>query len=685
MKRMIVLMVIVVCLLVLAIPASMKGQQTPQLNESALFSKAAVAPPTNQIIIKFTDEALAARQLAEAETALLSQLSQAAGMAVTYVRPMSGEAHVLALPQALPAKEVAQIAADMEKVAGVEYAEPDLIKMIDGRAQRILLAPELTPNDTQFANQWHYGYTANTSEGINLVPAWDISTGSASTVVAVIDTGILAHNDLAGKTVPGYDFISNVATANDGDGRDNNPADPGDWCGGNDSSWHGTHVAGTIGAATNNSLGVAGVNWHAKILPVRVLGTCGGTTSDVIDGMIWAAGLSVPGVPANANPAKVLNLSLGGTGACSAAEQNAINAIVAAGSIVVVAAGNENSNASGYSPASCNNVITVASTNRFGDRAFYSNFGSVVEVSAPGGETDILANGVLSTLDSGTTTPANDHSYAYYQGTSMAAPHVAGLASLIVGLRPSYTPAQVTSLLQTTARNFPGGSTCNTSNCGAGIVDAFQALNALNFIPTDAIYLPAVLKPGTAPPPPTPTPTPTPPPTNPIVNPGFESGPTGWTEFSSHGYDLILNSGFPGSVTPHSGSWAVWLGGDDDEISYIQQQVTVPAGAPYLAYWHWIASADLCGWDFGYVVVNGTAVDYYDLCEANNTNGWVLHTVNLAAYAGQSVSLQIRAETDSSLNSNLFVDDVSFQASGVSEAAPAVPIIGVDAAVPKQP
>jgi uncharacterized repeat protein (TIGR01451 family) len=167
-----------------------------------------------------------------------------------------------------------------------------------------------------------------------------------------------------------------------------------------------------------------------------------------------------------------------------------------------------------------------------------------------------------------------------------------------------------------------------------------------------------------------------------VTNGDFEDGPTGWTEYSTHGWDVIRTS-FPGSVTPHSGSWAVWLGGDYYDVSYIQQQVTVPSGSPYLAYWHWIASEDFCGYDFGGVVINGsTVVDVYTLCEDENTGDWVKHVVNLSAYAGQSVSLQIRVETDGSLNSNLFVDDVSFQASAAS-VQDSPPLIDPRNAVPK--
>ena len=649
-------------------------------NDEPILSAHAPSIPTDQIMIKFTDTASESALLAGKTSGRLPLLSEAVGQDVMYVRPLFDEVHVLKLEKPLSPKEVTEIATRLTAVPGIVYAEPDLIKGIDGSPQKNPFAPNLVPNDTLWGSQWHYKYVAGSSEGLNLIPAWDIYTGSPSTVVAVIDTGILPHTDLAGKTVPGYDFIADVATANDGDARDANPADPGDWVTANecfpgstpeDSSWHGTHVAGTIGAATNNNLGVAGVNWQAKILPVRVLGKCGGYTSDIVDGMRWAAGLAVTGVPANANPAKVLNLSLGGSGACSTTEQTAINAVVSAGSTFVIAAGNNNADASGYSPGNCNNIITVAANDRTGDRAYYSNYGSIIEVAGPGGAQAFAndPNGVLSTLDSGTTTPNNSNTYEYYQGTSMATPHVAGVASLIVGMRPGYTQAQVLSLLQSTARSFPSGSTCNTSICGAGIVDAYQALTMLNLNLDTFVYLPIVIK--TDPPPP---------PTDPLVNPGFESGPTGWTWFSTGGWDIIVTS-FAGSVTPHGGSWAAWLGGAYDDISYVQQQVTIPASMPYLAYWHWIASEDSCGWDFGGVLVNGTVVDVYDLCDTASTGGWVHHVVNLSAYAGQTVTFQIRVETDSSLNSNLFIDDVSFQSTPTSllEAVPAPVLDGATA------
>ena len=338
--------------------------------------------PTDQIIIKY--RSVDAARSAQVDTpAMLQRLSDAAAAPLSFVRAMTDETHVLRLPERRPLAEVAAITDRLAKLPEIEYAEPDRI-----------LRPLLAPNDPQYANQWHYKGTY----GIDAPAAWDITTGSTDIVVAVIDTGILNHADLAGRTLPGYDFIGDMLVANDGGGRDGDPSDPGDWitsaenasgyfagCGVSDSSWHGSHVAGTIGAASNNGFGVAGINWVSKIVPVRVLGKCGGYNSDILDGMSWAAGLTVAGVPANANPAKVINLSLGGSGACGATQQTVINSIVAAGTTMVVAAGNSDDDAAGYNPASCNNVVSVAATGPSGERASYSNYGSVVDIAAPGG------------------------------------------------------------------------------------------------------------------------------------------------------------------------------------------------------------------------------------------------------------------------------------------------------------
>jgi serine protease len=443
--------------------------------------------PVDQIIIKYHDDQVTTIAQA-AEAAQMARLSAQAGVALTYFRSMSGDAHVLRLPARMPVAEVERIAARLSALPEVAYAEPDYI-----------MQPMLVPNDPQYSNQWHY-YEAY---GINLPQAWDISTGNPNIVVAVIDTGHRPHVDLASRIIGGYDFISNALVANDGDGRDPDPQDPGDWitsaesssgyfagCPVTNSTWHGTHVAGTIGAVTNNGQGVAGVNWQVKLLSMRVLGKCGGAMSDIADAMRWAAGLSVTGVPANLHPAKVLNLSLGGSGPCPTTYQSAINDVNNAGGIVVVSAGNSNTDASNARPANCNGVITVGATNRSGVRTWYSNYGSVVDISAPGGDGDGL---VLSTSNAGTQSPTTD-SYAYKAGTSMAAPHVAGVASLIVGWNPTLNWSQVENILKNTAKPFGPGHTCTgTTTCGAGIVNAYDALKAVSTPSMTLVAAPSTL------------------------------------------------------------------------------------------------------------------------------------------------------------------------------------------------
>ena len=351
------------------------------------------------------------------------------------------------------------------KNMSVAYVEPD---------RRMDIA--ITPNDTHWGVQWPLQSGAG---GLNMAAAWDLATGNGVRV-AVLDTGITAHSDLAGQTLGGYDFVSSSANARDGNGRDSNPADEGDWynageCGGSNpggSSWHGTHVSGTIAAATNNSKGVAGMAYNARVVPVRVLAKCGGTSSDIVDAMVWASGGSVSGVPSNPYPAKVLNMSLGGGGACGSAYQNAVNAARANGAVVVVAAGNSNVNVSGATPANCSGVIAVASTTSTGARSSFSNYGTGISVSAPGGGG---GNDVASTVNLGTQSPTSE-GYAYMAGTSMAAPHVAALAALMFELKPSLTPDQVRSHMMTNARALPGAC---SGGCGAGIIDPLKTLQAL--------------------------------------------------------------------------------------------------------------------------------------------------------------------------------------------------------------
>jgi len=427
---------------------------------------------TDRIIVKYRDaqpavNGMAARVAGTSSTrkAVLDRAGQQFGVVVKESHAISTGAQVFKLDRKRDLKEVRSLAAEMmARDPSIEYAEPDRI-----------MTHMATPTDPRYADQWHYYETAG---GLRLPAAWDVSTGTG-VVVAVIDTGYRPHADLSGQLLAGYDFISTAAIGNDGNGRDSDASDPGDAvvageCGGGQptrdqgSSWHGTHVAGTVAARTNNGAGVAGVAYNAKVVPVRVLGKCGGYTSDIADAITWSSGGTVSGVPANANKARVLNLSLGGGGACDATTQTAINGARSRGAVVVVAAGNSAVNVSNASPANCSGVVAVAATGRTGGRASYSNFGTLIDVAAPGGDG---ASGVLSTLNTGTGAPASD-SYAAYQGTSMATPHVAGVAALMLAVNTNLTPDEIESKLKSTARAFP--ATC--SGCGTGIVDAAAAV-----------------------------------------------------------------------------------------------------------------------------------------------------------------------------------------------------------------
>jgi serine protease len=497
---------LVAILFTAASPASARHLIEAGLNARAKiegsYQESSSEAPTNQIIVKYKSDAGIAGGDAATSARRMQSLNAAAGISLEYVREMSGGAHVLRLPARLPETEVETIAGQIAALPYVAFAEPDRI-----------MFPALVPNDPQYSDQWHYFETY----GIHAPGAWDITTGSGSIRIAVIDTGITDHPDLDERWVGGYDFITNIPIANDGSGRDGDPHDPGDWittaeagsspfigCPVTNSSWHGTHVSGTIGAKSNNSSGVAGINWVSPIVPVRALGKCGGYTSDIADGMRWSAGLAVSGVPANPHPARVINLSLGGPGVCSSTYQNAINAVNNVGAIVVVAAGNNGSNlnSNSYQPANCSGVITVAATDRGGDKALYSNYGAAVEISAPGGETftdspsPAPQNGVLSTLNTGTTVPGAG-TYGYLGGTSMAAPHVSAVVSLMVSIDQTLNLAQILQILQDSAHPFAVGSGCNPSNCGSGIVDAAAALSLIPVTPT-ATFTPTATRTPTA-------------------------------------------------------------------------------------------------------------------------------------------------------------------------------------------
>jgi len=441
------------------------------------------AGSTDRLIVSYRDasqvdaqDATVLRAVGIAANALEARLNAVnsalamRGAKARVLRQMGTGAHIYKLDKALTHGEMQSLANQLKAAdPNIAYAEPDR-KMY----------PMFTPNDTSYSSQWDL---YETTGGIRAPAAWDLSTGSG-VVVAVIDTGYRPHADLSGQIVAGYDMINDTAVSNDGGGRDSDPSDPGDWvaageCGtgepASNSSWHGTHVAGTIAAKTNNSTGVAGIAFNAKVQPVRVLGKCGGYTSDIADGMVWASGGSVSGLPTNATPAKVINMSLGGGGACDTTSQNAINSARSRGTSVIVAAGNENQNASNSNPANCSGVVAVAATDRNGARAYYSNYGSIVTLAAPGGDVrSSSSNGILSTLNAGTKAPGSD-SYAYYQGTSMATPHVAGVVALMMSAKPTATPDQIKAALISSARAFPG----SCSQCGAGILDAAAAVAAI--------------------------------------------------------------------------------------------------------------------------------------------------------------------------------------------------------------
>ena len=394
-------------------------------------------------------------------------------LAASHVRRMSLGADVVASSQKLSAAEAETLMRQIAANPNVEYVQIDRV-----------MKHALTPNDPSYSQQW--GYT-DADAGIRANTAWDVANGSGI-IVAVLDTGYVAHSDLAANIVSGYDFISNTTTAGDGNGRDSDASDPGDYYNGDPSSWHGTHVAGTVAAVTNNGKGVAGTAWGAKVMPVRVLGRGGGSTSDIADAIIWASGGTVSGVPtlSAANAADVINMSLGGGGSCDTTTQNAINSAVSRGTTVVVAAGNSNANASGFTPASCNNVVNVASVTSASARSSFSNYGTSIDVSAPG-------SNILSTLNSGTQGPGSEN-YVSYNGTSMASPHVAGAVALAQSRRLAlglalWTPAQVEANLKSTAYALSGAC---SGGCGAGIIDARALVDLAG---------------GSTPPPPPPPPT----------------------------------------------------------------------------------------------------------------------------------------------------------------------------------
>ena len=424
-----------------------------QVNLSGLQS----AETHQAFIVKYRDAEVAT---SAARSSVLSRSLAAAvkgmpvrngrAVALTRVRELAVGPTLVRADRALDRVEAEQLMRAIAADPAVEYVEVDQI-----------LHPAWTPNDPSLNSQWGFVGTY----GIKAQQAWDLARG-AGTVIAILDTGSTSHPDLNANTLPGYDFITSSSVAGDGGGRDSDASDPGDFTSGNNSSWHGTHVAGTAAAVTNNATGGAGTAPEAKLVHARVLGRGGGATSDIADAVIWASGGTVSGVPANPNPAEAINLSLGGSGTCGTTMQNAINGAVSRGTTVVIAAGNSNANTSNFTPANCANVIAVASTTNTGARSSFSNYGALIDIAAPG-------SSIYSTLNSGTTTPGNP-SYASYNGTSMATPHVAGVVALMQSAAScALTPAQIETIIKNTATPFPSTP---DQVIGPGILNAQAAV-----------------------------------------------------------------------------------------------------------------------------------------------------------------------------------------------------------------
>ncbi|HEY4294498.1 S8 family serine peptidase [Luteibacter sp.] len=341
----------------------------------------------------------------------------------------------------------------------------------------------LTPNtivDSLWKRQW---YMHDPKVGVDAEVAWKYTRG-AGAVVAVLDTGITPHPEFDGQLLPGYDFISDAGAARDGDGRDADPTDMGNWSDpgeclsslGKASTWHGTHMAGLIVARAGNRAGIIGLAPEAKLIPVRVLGRCGGRTSDVADAIVWASGGDVPGVPSLGKRVDVINLSMGTTGACHPALKRAIEQARSRGTVVVTSAGNDQKNVNTNTPANCPGVVAVAALGRSGAMASYSNFGRGVTLSAPGGNLgERGADDILSTWDIGKR--GRERSvFGYRGGTSVASPQVAALVALMRSADPDIGVDEVTAQLVDNARPLPGPC---PKGCGAGLMDAGATVDAV--------------------------------------------------------------------------------------------------------------------------------------------------------------------------------------------------------------
>ncbi|MEI6354440.1 MAG: S8 family peptidase [Methylococcus sp.] len=477
-----------------------------------------------EFLVKLKDDRLALSP----DNNLLEKLSATIGQRLTFSRNTT-VGRVLTLNKAITQSQARIIEQQLESLSEVLYADP----------LQWAKKNTIVPNDPDFYGQWHLYDAVTSAGGANVQSAWNITKGTSNIGVAIIDTGALfSHPDLEralGSNRPrmkerGWDLISDPTNARDGDGRDPYAGDEGDWtpavCLGSintdtsPSSWHGSHMTGIVAATTNNHQGVAGINFKARVVPVRVLGACGGSFDDVNDGIYWAAGSKdVPGTKPNLQKVKVLSMSLGADVPCSDSDQAAIDYALSRGITVVVAGGNRSIDMTLSTPAGCRGVIAVSAVGPTGDLAYYSSFGKIVSIASPGGQTrwnvmneagtvidskHILPFGIYAPVNLSLERPdPKAMGYAWYQGTSIATPVVSGIVSLMLSLDRHHrlTPAKIKNIIQGTARPFPlttiqlvkntgtqvveekeVPSSCQTSLkglCGPGIIDAEEALKAV--------------------------------------------------------------------------------------------------------------------------------------------------------------------------------------------------------------
>lgn len=439
-------------------------------------------PTVSRMVVRFQADAipdltgsrssaLSARQVQQAAENLRQSLSSRAGRTLSAVRQMADGAVIYDTGSALTLTQARELAARLSQDARVLDADPDL---------QVASHEALDDNDPYAGQQWALQRAGTGVLGGGALAAARTYASGAGVVVAVLDTGYVAHNDLTANILPGYDLVTGTSSIGTGDGndRDSDPTDPGDACSaGSTSSWHGLKVSGVVAARTGNSLGVAGAAPGVSLLPVRVMGKCGGNLSDVADGIRWAVGAMSP---VNPNPARVINLSLGATGySCPSYLQSAINVARAAGAVVVASAGND-AQSTLATPANCAGVISVGAHTQSGDLATYSNRSGYMSLTGPAGGSCLRQSGGTCQSTS-ILTLTSSQLITYFSGTSAAAPHVSSAAALMLAANPDLTPDQVQSGLMAKARAHPSTSWCavNSGQCGNGMLDAEASVLAV--------------------------------------------------------------------------------------------------------------------------------------------------------------------------------------------------------------